>query len=571
MKDFTPKIVSSLHNYSKEQCKKDILSGILVAIIALPLSIAFALGCGLSPERGIYASIISSIIVGLLGGSRVQISGPTGAFIIIIQSVLKDYDLTGLMMATILAGIILILMGFFKIGKLIKFIPTPIVTGFTGGVAITIFTLELKDFLGFSSLSLPANFFGKWIFYLTHLNKINISSLLIGVIGLAVIVLWPKINKTIPSSFAAIVICTLVSLFPVFDCQRLGEIPIALQLPSLPVLPIHTMFSLVKPAFSIALLIALQALFSAVMTDGMINSKHNPDTELVAHGVSNVVLGFFALLPSTGGVIRSVANAKNGGRTPVAAIIQGLTLLFFILFCMPLIKLIPLSALAAILMITSYNMFNIKEFLSYKKAPLSDALILITSCILTFTFHLIIAIEVGMILTLISFVKRMSEESNVYQWKASDSKDVITDSPLKEVDIKYQKPHPVMSLKKVPDNTLVYELSGPLFFASVNNILQIPHTVNENTDYIIVRMKGVTAIDITAIKAFRELHRKLHLKDIQLIFSHVMEQPMLAMERAGFLEEIGEENICDTIDLALHHVHKNKDKKKKKKELRFPL
>lgn len=542
MEHFLPKIVSHLKSYNIKQTKKDILSGVMVAIIALPLSIAFTLGCGLPPEKGIYSAIISSIIIGLLGGSRVQIAGPTGAFIVLIQSILLQFGMNGLVLTTILAGIFLILMGVFHFGKFIKFIPTPIVTGFTGGIAITIFTLEVKDFLGFPITTLPTNFFDKWKTYFINIHTININAILIGVLSLLIILFWPKINRSIPASFIAIFICTIVSELLELDINRLGEMSVTLEFASMPEITPSSILPLIQPALSVALLIALQALFSAVMTDDMINSQHNPNKELVAQGISNLILGVFALVPSTGGVARSIANVKNGGRTPVAAITHSLTLLLFILFGMPLLKLIPLSALAAILIITAYNMFNMKEFLSYKYAPRSDTIILITSCLITFSFNLILAIEIGLVITFISFVKRMSEESHIYQWNDIHHNDNHHHtSPMKQNAI-------------VPKHTLVYEVNGPLFFATANNIHVILHRANSDVKYVIIRMKGVTAIDVTAIKSLKKLHHKLHSRGIKLIFSHLLEQPRMAMTKAGLIDEIGEENICDNINVALEHV-----------------
>lgn len=541
MEDFIPKIVSHLKNYSIKQTKKDILSGIMVAIIALPLSIAFTLGCGLPPEKGIYSAIISSIIIGLLGGSRVQIAGPTGAFIVLIQSILLQFGMNGLVLTTFLAGIFLILMGVLHFGKFIKFIPTPIVTGFTGGIAITIFTLEVKDFLGFPITTLPTNFFDKWKTYFLNIHTINTNAILIGTLSLLIVLLWPKLNRSFPASFMAIFICTIISELLQLDINRLGEMAVALEFASMPSLTPSAIMPLIQPALSVALLIALQALFSAVMTDDMINSQHNPNKELVAQGISSLVLGIFALVPSTGGVARSIANVKNGGRTPIAAITHSLTLLLFILFGMPLLRLIPLSALAAILMVTAYNMFNIHEFLSYKYAPRSDTIILITSCLITFSFNLILAIEIGLVITFISFVKRMSEESHIYQWNDKQHKSNHHTSPMKQQ-------------ATVPKHTLVYEVNGPLFFATANNIHVILHTANSDIKYVIIRMKGVTAIDVTAIKSLKKLHYKLHSRGIKLIFSHLLEQPRMAMTKAGLIDEIGEENICDNIKVALEYV-----------------
>ncbi len=536
MKEFIPKIFLVMKNYEKKQAKKDVTSGIMVAIIAFPLSIAFAMGSGLSPITGIYTAIISSLIIALFGGSSVQIAGPTGAFMVIIQSIITSYGLQGLMISTIFSGIILILMGIFKLGKLIKFIPTPIVTGFTGGIAITIFTLEFKDFLGFTIPNMPKNFFQKWVTYFHYLDKINYVALFIGLLSLIIMIYWPKINKTIPNSLIAILVSTLLTILLKLDISTLGTMDTAITIPEFAPQSFSTYMELIEPAISIALLVAMQALFSAVVTDDLINCKHSPNMELIANGISNLFLGFLSLMPSTGGVARSIANVKNGGRTPIAAITHSISLFIFIYFLMPILKFIPMSTLAAILIVTAFNMFNIKEFMSYRKAPISDSLILITSCILTFSFHLILAIEVGMLITLIFFVKRMSEESSVKLWY--DKNSVVAYNDDKE-------------LKDVPKNTLVYEMNGPLFFATASHINHILHSTNPNTKHVILRMKGVTAMDVTALKTLKGVHGKLRKQGINLIVSHVMKQPYEAMEKVGLIEEIGEDNICENIDLAL--------------------
>lgn len=535
MKEFLPQIFVVMRTYQKKQFKKDFTSGILVAIIAFPLSIAFAMGSGLTPQSGIYSAIISSIVIAIFGGSSVQIAGPTGAFMVIIQSILASYGLQGLMISTIFSGCILILMGILKLGKLIKYIPTPIVTGFTGGIAITIFTLELRDFLGLAIPEMPTNFFEKWITYFKHIETINFVTLFIAILSLLIMIFWPRINKTIPNTFIAILVSTLLTVFLKLDIATLGEMETSLAMPEFSPLTFSTYIELLQPAFSIAILVALQALFSAVVTDDMINSKHNSNRELVANGLSNIILGIFSFMPATGGVARSIANVKNGGRTSIAGIIHGLTLFFFIQFLMPILKFIPLSTLAAILIFTAYKMFNIKEFLAYRKAPISDTLILISSCVLTFSFHLILALEVGMVITLIFFVKRMSDESSVKQWYDKNS-DTIKSS---------------YELKEIPNHTLVYEMNGPLFFATANHINHILHSTTPNTKHVIIRMKGVTAIDVTALKALKGVHNKLRNQGINLIISHVMKQPYDAMVKDGLIDEIGEDNVCENIDIAL--------------------
>ena len=541
MEKMRPKLFSIMKNYSKQQFIKDMMAGVIVAIIALPLSIAFALGCGVSAEKGIYSAIIASIVVALLGGSRVQITGPTGAFIIITQSIIAGYGMNGLMIATMMAGVMLILMGVFKLGKLIRFIPAPITIGFTGGIAVTIFTLEVKDFLGITVDKMPTNFFAKWAVYFEHFSEINLSAVLLGLLCVVILVVWPKINKVIPNSLIALVIGTAIAYFAKLDVKTLGMIPKTLSIPSLNKVSIDELFALVSPAFTIAILVAMQALLSAVVTDGIINSKHRANMELVAQGVANGILGLLGCIPATGGVARSIANAKNGGRTPIAAIFHGLTLFFFLMVCMPLIQYVPLCVLAAILIVVSYNMFNIKAFLSYRKAPRSDVAVLIASCILTFAFDLVLAIEVGMVMSCILFMKRMADVTEVKGW-----------TYLRDIETVDEDNDPeALNLKEVPQNTLVFEVNGPMFFGAADKLIQLTSQVNEEVKVVVVRMRSVPAIDITALNSLKQVHKHLKKQEVTMIFSHVLEQPLKTMKKAGFVEIVGDENICESIDAAL--------------------
>ena len=537
-----PKIFSVMKHYNAKQFFLDMKAGIIVAIIALPLSIAFALGCGVSAEKGIYSAIISGIIVAILGGSRVQITGPTGAFIVITQSVIAGYGMQGLIVSTILAGVILILLGVFRLGKLIKYIPSPITIGFTGGIAITIATLEVKDFLGFNIASMPTSFLGKWQAYFSHIKEINWQALVLGLVSIVILVIWPKINKTIPNSFVALVIGTAATYFLKLDVALLGDIPKTLSVAKIEGLSFDMLFSLMSPAFTIAILVAMQALLSAVVTDGMINSKHKPNAELVAQGAANMVLGVFGCIPATGGVARSIANAKNGARTPIALIFHSVTLLIMLLFGMPLISLVPRPVLAAILLVVSYNMFNVKAFLAYRKAPKSDAIVLITSCVLTFAFDLVLAIEVGIVLSCVLFMKRMSDVTDVSGWK------YIRDVHLPEEENDPEQ----LSLKEVPEGTEVFEVNGPMFFGAVDKLLRLKHqTMKKDTKVVIIRMRGVPAIDATAMNTLRDVTKDLNKYGITVIFSHVLEQPRSIMDKNGFIDMIGSKNFCENIDAAL--------------------
>lgn len=533
MKNFKPKIFSVMKKYTKEQFVKDVISGIIVAIIALPLSIAFALGAGVSAEKGIYAAIISSLVGAFFGGSRVQISGPTGAFIVITQSVILSYGLNGLAVAMIMAGIFLVLLGVFKLGRLIKFIPSPITVGFTAGIGVTIFTLEVKDFLGLSPETMPTKFLGKWEYYLSHLNEVNWQSVVLALVCIVILVIWPRFNKKIPNSLIAIIVGTIATQLLNLDVKLLGDIPKSLGAPVVPELSFEMIQQLVTPSFTIAILVAMQALLSAVVTDGIINSRTNSHMELIAQGISNIILGFFGCIPTTGGVARGVQSAQNGARTPIAAIVHSVSLFVFLIVLMPFIKLVPLPVLAAILMVVSYNMLNVNVLIGYLKHPKSDLAVLICSCVLTFAFDLVFAIEVGLIMAAFLFMKRMSDATEVQGWRyINDEND--PDS---------------LTLRKVPAHTLVYEVSGPMFFAVSDKILKI--TGEADTKCIIIRMRSVNSIDATAMNSLDQLLEKCKKKGITLILSHVNVQPRKLMDNVGFIRKIGKTNMCDNIDKAL--------------------
>lgn len=532
MEQMKPKILTALKGYTKKQFVKDLVAGIIVAIIALPLSIAFAIGAGVSAEKGIYAAIISSLLCALLGGSRVQISGPTGAFIVITQTVLLQYGVQGLAVSMVIAGLMLMAMGVFKLGKLIRFIPAPITTGFTAGIGVTIFTLEVKDFLGFDIAQMPTKFFEKWAVYFANLKNVNYTSVALGLFCIVILIVWPRINKTIPNSLIAILAGTvLVQVFDL-DVRLLGDIPKSLGAPQIHIVDLQTFIDLISPGFTIAILIAMQALLSAVVTDGIINSRTDSNAELFAQGVANIVLGIFGCIPATGGVARGVQSAKNGARTPIAAMVHSVCLFLFLIFLMPFIRLVPLCTLAAILMVVSYNMLNVKVLAGYLKAPKSDLSVLIISCVLTFAFDLVFAIEVGMVLSAALFMKRMSDVTNVSAW---------TDVPE---DSRYD-----IDFKVVPEGTAVYEITGPLFFGAADVLKKI--AVDEKKKALIIRMRSVGTIDATALNYLDILYEDCKKKEVQLIFSHANEQPLTVMKKAGLFAKVGEENFCPNIDAAL--------------------
>ena len=553
MSGYKPKLFWVLKGYTKQQFTTDLLSGFIVAIIALPLSIAFALGCGVSPEKGVYSAIISSIIIAILGGSRVQINGPTGAFIVIIQSVIVGFGVQGLTIATIIAGIMLLIMGAFKLGKIVKYIPAPITIGFTAGIGVTIFTLEIKDLLGIALPQvMPTNFFGKWGVYVANMNTINMQALLLGLLCIVILVIWPRINKKIPGSLIAIVIGTSIAYFFKLDVNLLGTMPKIIQPTALSPMSLSALIDLIPSAFTIAILIALQALLSAAVTDGIIVSKTNTSVELIAQGVANIILGFLGCIPATGGVARSIANAKNGARTPIAAIVHGITLFLMMLFLMPLIKLVPLCVLAAILIVVSVNMLNIPVFLKYRNAPKSDSAVLLTAFILTFAFDLVFAILFGVILACCLFMKRMSDVTDIYPWK--DPNDILE---LDDAELKS------LHLKPIPKDTIVFEISGPLFFGAVEKFMMIRKQVTSFTKVVILRMSSVPSIDATALSSLQDLHTDLEKTGVSLVLSHVQEQPLKVLTNSGLYDSIGADHFHDNIDAALAYASKTTKKKKK--------
>ena len=546
MKSFylKPKLFSVLKNYKKDQLVKDIIAGVIVAIIALPLSIALALASGVEPACGVYTAIFAGFMVSFLGGSRVQIAGPTAAFATVVAGIVATQGMDGLIIATILAGVFLILMGVFKLGSLIKFIPYTITTGFTAGIAVTIFIGQIKDFLGlqYADGIKPIETIEKIEANIHAIGTFSWQALLVGAVSLAILIIYPKFEKKVPPSLIAVVVGALMVKFipgldnGVFTIGELYTIP-----SGLPQFALNGMeFSFAKvsavlpDAFTIAILAAIESLLSCVVADSMVNSRHNSNAELVAQGVGNIASVLFGGIPATGAIARTAANAKNGGRTPIAGMVHAVVLLLVLLFLMPLAGLIPMPTIAAILFMVAYNMSEYKKFIkTVKTAPKNDTVVMIITFGLTVIFDLVIAIEVGMILAAMLFMKRMSEETNVKKWEYVDEE--------KDADN--------IDLKEVPKNVRVYEISGPLFFGAADKILDI--TFKEYTSCLILRMRAVSAIDATAMNALEQLYKKCQNKGVSLVLSHVNEQPLRAMQKSGFYEKIGAENFCPHIDDAL--------------------
>ena len=540
-----PKFFSVIKNYTREQFMKDVIAGLIVAIIALPLSIALAIASGVNPEQGLYTAIIAGFFISFLGGSRVQIGGPTAAFVVIIYGIIAEHGIPGLIIATLLAGVMLILMGLFHFGDLIKFIPKTITIGFTLGIAIGIVVGQIKDFLGLNMGAVPAEFLTKLVAYSHNLGSISYITLAIGILALLIQIFWPKVSKKIPGSLVAIIVTTLlVAIFklPVKTIGDLYTIKAGLPSFSMPVLSLSLVREMILPAFTIAMLAAIESLLSAVVSDGMIGSKHKSNAELVGQGVGNILSALFGGIPATGAIARTAANVKNGGRTPVAGMVHALTLLLILLFLMPYASYIPMSCLAAILIIVGYNMSGWRTFVRIiKTAPKSDIAVLIITFLLTLFFDLVIAIEFGMVLAAFLFLKRMSDIAEVRQWTYIGSSE---DEKLSEdVDLKY-----------VPKNTIVYEVFGALFFGAANVFTSFKHEEGKNV--LILRMRNVPVMDISGVEVLEEILETCKKRNLTLILSHVNEQPYHAMEKAGFIEKIGAENICENIDASLERAEK---------------
>lgn len=549
MEKLKPKLFSVMKTYTKEQFVKDIVAGIIVAIIALPLSIALALASGVTPEKGIYTAIIAGFLISFFGGSRVQISGPTAAFATIVAGIVAQNGMDGLIVATIMAGIILILMGLLKMGSLIKFIPYTITTGFTAGIAVTIVVGQVKSYLGLTTdPSVNAiETMEKVEEILHHMDTINWSAVVVGLVSSFLLWLCPKLPgvlKKIPGSLVAVVVgSVMVSTFDM-NVKTIGELyTITSDLPKfqIPVVNLSMIKTVLPDAFTIAVLAAIESLLSCVVADSMVNSKHRSNMELVAQGIGNVGSALFGGIPATGAIARTAANVKNGGRTPIAGMVHAVVLLLILVLLMPFAGLIPMPTIAAILFMVAYNMSEWRHFVHLcKTAPKSDIIVLVLTFVLTVVFDLVVAISVGIVLAAVLFMKRMSEVTEVAGWKYIDDEN-DPDS---------------IDLKVVPNNTTVYEISGPLFFGAADKILNI--RLKEKYNVLVLRMRSVTALDATALHFLEQFYEKCEKKGITLVLSHVNEQPMHAMKKAGFDVLIGEENICAHIDDALRRAEELK-------------
>lgn len=552
MKTFSlkPQLLTSLKTYNRQTLTADIMAGIIVGIVALPLAIAFGIASGVTPEKGIITAIISGFIISLLGGSKVQIGGPTGAFIVIIYGIIQKYGIEGLMIATVMAGVFLLLFGLLKLGTIIKYIPYPIVVGFTSGIAVTIFTTQIKDLFGLTIESVPSDFIEKWGCYISHFSTADLWCSIVGILSVVIIALTPKVSKKIPGSLVAIIVMTVAALilknyFGVTTIETIGDrfsVSSAIPDAHMPAMTWDTIKSLVAPALTIAVLGAIESLLSATVADGVIGAHHNSNTELVAQGLANIASPIFGGIPATGAIARTMTNINNGGKTPISGIVHAIVLLLIFLFFMPLAKYIPMACLAGVLVIVSYGMSGWRSFLALMKNPKSDVTVLLITFFLTIIFDLTVAIEVGLIIACLLFMKRVSEITDV---KA------VTDEINEESDmIKDNAEH-----LTIPEGVEVYEINGPYFFGAGNKFEEVMAAFGDRPKVRIIRMRKVPFVDSTGIHNLTNLCEMSHNEGIEVVLSGVCEKVHKQLEKARFYDILGNKNICSHINLALERAN----------------
>lgn len=539
-----PKLFSVMKGYKKEQLIKDIISGIIVAIIALPLSIALALASGVAPEQGLYTAIVAGFVVSFLGGSRVQIAGPTAAFATIVAGIVAAKGMEGLVISTVLAGIFLVIMGLCHFGSLIKYIPNTITLGFTFGIAVTIIVGQIKDFCGMTFEGSPVETMEKVAELFKSVSTFNPLAFLIGLLSLAILIFWPKKLGKIPPSLIAVIVGAAIVKISGMNVNTIGDLYKISSAPPTFLLPHITLQDIkdnIPNAFTIAILAAIESLLSCVVADGMIGSKHRSNMELTAQGAANIASAFFGGIPATGAIARTAANIKNGGRTPIAGMVHGVVLLVILIVLMPYAAMIPMPTIAAILFVVAYNMCGWREIVNcIKISPKSDIAVLLITLVLTVVFDLVVAIGVGIVLAALLFMKRMADVTESHDWIYVDDEDTDPDH---------------ISLKKVPENTRVYEINGPMFFAASDKFNYILDST-KGIDVLILRMRNVPAIDASGVEMLDKITKRCKKHNIEVVFSHVNEQPMKAMEKAGFVQRIGKDNFCDHIDTALLRAEK---------------
>ena len=546
--DFKPKMVSALKNYNKETLMADVMAGVIVGIVALPLAIAFGIASGVSPEKGIITAIVAGLIISATGGSKVQIGGPTGAFIVIVAGIIGQYGMQGLTIATLMAGVFLIGFGLLRLGTIIKYIPYPIIVGFTSGIAVTIFTTQVKDLLGMQIDNVPSDFIEKWIVYFQSLQSIDLWSSVIGLVSVVIIALTPKLSKRVPGSLVAIIVMTIAALLlkqyaGVTTIETIGDrFSINSQLPAatVPVLTWETIKGLVAPALTIAVLGAIESLLSATVADGVIGDHHNSNTELIGQGLANIVSPLFGGIPATGAIARTMTNINNGGRTPIAGIVHAVVLLLIFLFLMPMAQYIPMACLAGVLVVVSYGMSGWRSFVALMRNPKSDITVLVLTFLLTIIFDLTVAIEVGLICACLLFMKRMSETTDVKV--IYDEIDLNEDADMEKGNLVHLS---------IPKGVEVYEINGPYFFGAGNRFEDIMARYGQRPQVRIIRMRKVPFIDSTGLHNLQNLCLMSQKEGITIVLSGVVPKVEAVLKRNGFTELLGEENICNHIDLAL--------------------
>ena len=546
-----PKFVTTLRDYDREQFTRDVIAGVIVGIVALPLAIAFAIASGLSPERGLYTAIVAGFLISLLGGSRVQIGGPTGAFVVIVSGIVLKYGVDGLVVATLMAGFILIAFGLLRLGGAIKFIPFPVTIGFTSGIALIIFSSQIRDLLGLEMQSVPSAFLPKWDAYVHAFDTVNPWALVVAVAAFAIILVWPKISTRIPGPFVALIVTTALAQLLHLPVEtigaRFGEIHAGLARPAIPHLSIAIISSLAAPAFTIALLGAIESLLSAVVADGMIGGRHRSNMELVAQGVANIASPLFGGMPATGAIARTATNVKNGGRTPVAGMVHAITLLLITLFFGRWAGLIPLATLAAILVVVAFHMSEWRTFISEFRAPKSDVAVLLTTFLLTVLVDLTVAIEVGMVLAVFLFMRRMATVTSV---------SVLTHELRDPVD-DYERDPNWVGRRSVPPGVEVYEITGPFFFGAAEMFKDRLARIAGRPKVLILRMRHVLAIDSTGLHALRDVVERSRRDGTLVVLSDVHAQPVVALVQSGMRDEIGEANVLGNLDDALNRAREH--------------
>lgn len=548
---FKPKLLETLRNYDRKSFMTDLMAGIIVGIVALPLAIAFGIASGVTPEKGIITAIVAGLIVSLFGGSKVQIGGPTGAFIIIIYGIIQQYGIEGLAIATFMAGVFLVLFGLLHLGTIIKYIPYPIVVGFTSGIAVTIFTTQIKDLFGLNLTEVPSDFIEKWIVYIQNINTADMWTAIIGIVSVVVIAVTPRFSKKIPGSLIAIIVMTVAALLlknfaGIYSIETIGDrFSISGELPDarVPEMTWETIKQLVSPAITIAILGAIESLLSATVADGVIGDHHDSNTELIAQGVANLASPLFGGIPATGAIARTMTNINNGGRTPIAGIIHAGVLLLIFLFLMPLAQYIPMACLAGVLVVVSYGMSGWRSFLALMKNPKSDVTVLVITFLLTIIFDLTVAIEVGLIIACLLFMRRMSETTDVKV--ISDEIDPNLEAELSSGNLEHLT---------IPKGVEVYEINGPYFFGAGNRFEEVMASMGDRPKVRIIRMRKVPFVDSTGIHNLTNLCIMSKQEGIRVVLSGVNDKVNAQLQKAGFYKVIGEENICNHINVALERA-----------------